>query len=344
MRVGLVTEHDLAYPGGGEKSMRAVVENLALKNEVIVHTFDPRLPPGDRSWGRIRATNHSMRVKFGLSRFIENELNRGFIERELEKELSDLKSCSYVMTQSLIAPQVASFCRRHDIKYYYYMRDEWNLNVFNNYEVGFRKVLKLIKDVVEFPFTRRYRNENSLAIRNAYKVVANSNYTKKALSEKFHVKSVLVYPALDPRFKQVVREPAARDILYIGGSAAIKGYDIVIKIARRMPDAHFLIVGVYSKRRKVGNMTFLPWSGDIPGLYAKSGVILVPSRCAEGFGRAAAEATLVGIPAVTSDRGGLPEANPRKDMIVTDIDDIDSWISAIDSALSIRVRKGLNKK
>ena len=57
------------------------------------------------------------------------------------------------------------------------------------------------------------------------------------------------------------------------------------------------------------NVDVFPANGDVERVYAVTKILLAPSLLPETFGLVALEAGLRGIPCLSSDAGGLPEAN-----------------------------------
>jgi glycosyltransferase involved in cell wall biosynthesis len=93
---------------------------------------------------------------------------------------------------------------------------------------------------------------------------------------------------------------------------------IALELARRRPEIPLLVVESRGHAKPWLERTGLDLSGlenlhrlantpDPRQFYAVSRAVLMPSLCAESFGRVAAEAMLNGIPAVVSNRGALPE-------------------------------------
>lgn len=97
--------------------------------------------------------------------------------------------------------------------------------------------------------------------------------------------------------------------------SAIKGVSIFAGLARRLPGVAFAAVPTWSTTAAdrdllaaLPNMTLLPAVDDIDDLFARVRVLVVPSLWGEAFGQIVVEALLRGVPVMTSDQGGLPEA------------------------------------
>ncbi len=101
-----------------------------------------------------------------------------------------------------------------------------------------------------------------------------------------------------------------------------KGLTLLIELARRAaqerPKMKFLVLeglmtGQALRRASVDvtsfpNIRLLPVQRDMAAVYAQTAILLMPSYWREGFGRAAVEAHLSGVPVLASAQGGLPEA------------------------------------
>ena len=64
------------------------------------------------------------------------------------------------------------------------------------------------------------------------------------------------------------------------------------------------------------NVCLLEPDANVDAIYARTRILLAPSLWAEAFGLVVVEAALRGIPCITSDAGGLPEANPLPHLVV----------------------------
>merc|ERR1711924_570737 len=104
---------------------------------------------------------------------------------------------------------------------------------------------------------------------------------------------------------------------------AAKGLPILLSLARALTEVHFLCVctaytasGIASYLRMQQNVTVIDAEADVDVVYGQARIVIQPSLVPESFGLVAAEASLRGIPCVSSDCGGLVEANPMPELIV----------------------------
>lgn len=100
-------------------------------------------------------------------------------------------------------------------------------------------------------------------------------------------------------------------VAFVGRLAGIKRPDRVLEVARRLPDAVFLVVGDGSRRAQLEaaagpNVRFLGWRDDVETVYAAADVALLTSDN-EGMPVTLVEAALAGLPAVTTDVGSAGE-------------------------------------
>lgn len=105
-----------------------------------------------------------------------------------------------------------------------------------------------------------------------------------------------------------------------------KGVDTFYALAERMKDVRFVGVrGGYGHQeiREMENVTILPNTPDIAGVYGQVDVCLMPSFY-ESFGRVAIEAAASGIPCVAAPTPGLIEAL-GPDGLFAPIDDLSHW-------------------
>ena len=119
----------------------------------------------------------------------------------------------------------------------------------------------------------------------------------------------------------------------------IKGADIFLKIAERMPEQTFFLTGRgdakrcgYDPRRHPNVHVEGMVSQDV--FYGRSCMVLMPSRWAEPFGRMAPEAQSAGVLFMGSNVGGIPEAAGEAGVLVDDHLNPDSWVREIKALLN----------
>lgn len=131
-----------------------------------------------------------------------------------------------------------------------------------------------------------------------------------------HGREIRVLPSFVTDGAWAIRSAAGdgRYALAAGRLVEEKGFDTAIEAARRAGVPLFIAgAGPDEARLRAlasgADVRFLGWLTDreLARVRAEAAVVLVPSRCEESFGYAALDALAAGVPALVSDRGGLPE-------------------------------------
>jgi glycosyltransferase involved in cell wall biosynthesis len=115
-----------------------------------------------------------------------------------------------------------------------------------------------------------------------------------------------------------------------------KGGQILIEIAKQMPERKFLAVqGGYYKQifSKLPNIKYVPLADDIRPYLAQTKILIAPSEY-ESYGQAQVEAMCCGIPVIATDLPGLREA-VKDGRFVADRNNISHWVEAIKQVESI---------
>ncbi len=140
-------------------------------------------------------------------------------------------------------------------------------------------------------------------------------------------------PNIFPRERYAVPVPG-RLVTFVN-PVAEKGLAMVLALAERHRDLSFLFVEGWklSDRQKAallrraaaaGNIHWQPRVDDMRPVYARTRVLLVPSRWQEAWGRVVSEAQISGIPVIASDHGGLPESVGDGGILLPP-DDVEAW-------------------
>ncbi|WP_161973804.1 glycosyltransferase [Hwanghaeella grinnelliae] len=124
----------------------------------------------------------------------------------------------------------------------------------------------------------------------------------------------------------------------------VKGVGLAFDLAARHRDLTFLFVEGWTlpprqlailkaRASAEGNILWHPRVEDMRNVYARTRILLVPSRWKEPWGRVVSEAQISGIPVLASDHGGLPEAVGDGGVLLPP-DDIDAWSACLNKMMA----------
>ncbi len=163
-------------------------------------------------------------------------------------------------------------------------------------------------------------NERKFLLKNCYKIIFNSNWSKKRFLEGMHDKFVnsekLLVVFQSAKKLLIDLKQKKKQITFVGKLNRSKGYDIfgnaVIKILNKYPDWKANVVGdeqrdkIEFKHKNLKNYGFISHK-KVLEIYKKTSIAIVCSRWEEPFGRTSLEASSAGCAVIISNRGGLPE-------------------------------------
>lgn len=313
--------------GGAERSLLEEIKDSDLSISNVIHAFQEchanNVLSGIRDLNCEVNGNHDFLL---LPRYFYYEylLNRRRIKNIIANEKFDL-----LITQNRWAPAAINAASDIGKESVYYLRDETSLGILNNYYTGTKAILRDVYKSTEYPAIKIFNRDNELALNNASKVIANSNYISSRLWDKYQVDSVVSHPKINENeiknsySDYLSNNEISNDGIIMIGDTRIKGVDIFIQLAKRFPQQQFYIFGKNkSFQSPLKNLKHLGWSTDAAYPYSRARLVLVPSMWEEAFGRVAIEAQLLDIPVLVSNRGGLPEAvNYNSECIVNGYDD-----------------------
>ena len=186
---------------------------------------------------------------------------------------------------------------------------------------------------MQFPFYLAARRWFVAALERASVIIANSEFTQKRI-EKILGKSVeVIYPFID--FEECTSQQSKnREFITMFFPHIHKGGEIVLKIAERLQEKKFLVIGngdakIITKLKRLPNVTYLPFTDNVKEAYARTRILLVPSIIEESFGRVIIEARLNNIPVIGSNKGNIPNAIGKAGSIIYDFGNIDAWVEEI---------------
>ena len=163
-------------------------------------------------------------------------------------------------------------------------------------------------------------NERKFLLKHCYKIIFNSNWSKKRFLEGMHDKFVnsekLLVVFQSAKKLSINIKKKKKEITFVGKLNRSKGYDIfgmaVLKILNKHTDWKANVVGdeqrdkIDFKHKNLKNYGFLSHK-KVLEIYKRSSIAVVCSRWEEPFGRTSLEASSAGCAVIISNRGGLPE-------------------------------------
>ena len=165
-------------------------------------------------------------------------------------------------------------------------------------------------------------NQRKFLLKNCFKIIFNSNWSKKRFLEgmqnKF-VNSEKLLVVFQSAKKQKVNLLKKKNyITFVGKLNRSKGYDIfgsaVLKILKKYPNWKANVIGdeqrdkIIFNHKNLINYGFLKHN-KVLDIYKKTSIAVVCSRWEEPFGRTSLEASSAGCAVIISNRGGLPETS-----------------------------------
>ncbi|WP_371791567.1 glycosyltransferase [Streptomyces sp. NBC_01471] len=115
-----------------------------------------------------------------------------------------------------------------------------------------------------------------------------------------------------------------------------KGSELLHRLLVLMPEQHFTLVeGWWDTAADFAarsNVTYVPRVYDMGPLYRSHRLLLVPSVVEDAFPRVIIEAALHGIPAIGTDRGGIPEAIGDAGIVLPGTAHPETWARTIRNA------------
>lgn len=192
-------------------------------------------------------------------------------------------------------------------------------------ELAIKKANELNKPVVIFlhthhpTFDRNPEEYRGLIDPSKINIVYNSVWLKNFFNSSLN--SIVLNPPIN-----CADYNTATNNMYVSLLNKNKGGDIVLRIAEKMPDVKFLIIGG-NENKIVNNITYKPNTKNVKEIYAETDIVLMPS-VSESWGMVATEAMCSGIPTIASPTEGLKENLGYAGLFI-DRDSIDEWVSMI---------------
>ena len=164
-------------------------------------------------------------------------------------------------------------------------------------------------------------DERKFLLKNCYKIIFNSNWSKKRFLEGMENKFVnsdklcVFYQSAKKGNLSLIKNKK-KWITFVGKLNKAKGYDIFCRAIKdtlnRHPDWKAQIIGDEKRenielKHKNANLLGFKKHNEVINIFKKSSIAVVCSRWEEPFGRTSLEASANGCAVVITNKGGLPE-------------------------------------
>lgn len=333
--------------GGAEKSLFTLINKIAEKHEVVV--LQPGYSDEIIQSGNLFINKKKLSLLYSILGYLSFFYRGGirfiypvYYQARAWKEIVDEEVRSFqpdiIITQLNFAPAAIDIAKEHNIPSILFLRSFEHFCL-----IGFEKGVDCSRDCgrclswrnkLYYFNWRKWLAWHQSAIQNAGVVIANSKFVAGLPEAIYNIDRNIrvLYPAVE--ISSPVKNPETNSHITMINPNRLKGGDIFLKIAQKMPDRSFLAVGRSPREfsrsaEKMQNVARIDWTEGLWDFYQKTRVLLIPSRWPEAFGRVAVEAGLFGIPSIATNIGGLPEAVGDGGILIDDLNDIDAWIDAI---------------
>ena len=162
--------------------------------------------------------------------------------------------------------------------------------------------------------------ERTFLLKNCYRIIFNSNWSKKRFLDGLHDKFInsekLIVVFQSAKKNNIDLSRKKKWITFVGKLNRAKGYDLfgtaIQKILNKHKDWQSIVIGdeirekINFKHKNLKKLGFLNHD-KVLNVFKKSSIAVVCSRWEEPFGRTSLEAASNGCAVIISNRGGLPE-------------------------------------
>lgn len=180
------------------------------------------------------------------------------------------------------------------------------------------RMIYLARTPLTFPFgpAAYYRAPYAAdLIRNSRSILTVSKYMEGYIREWLGVDAHALPISPFPKPAVDYTERPKVPVITMVNPCPLKGESIFYDLVRRFPSTRFLAVRGWgdsldrsARLAAAPNLELTGPTADMEAIWARTSILLVPSIWIEAWGRVVTEAMLRGIPVITSDSGGLPEA------------------------------------
>lgn len=168
-------------------------------------------------------------------------------------------------------------------------------------------------------------------------IVQTEFQRKKFIAQGIPEEKIGIVPGIMQSMEPEVRWCPGKYVTYVGRVSEEKGIVEFLEVARRLPDIPFMVTGSYDDMQKICKSVLanVTWTGFLKGeklrqAYLDSRIVVVPSRCYEGFPNVIVQAMQLERPVITTDLGAsgsiVEEGVTGEKFRPMDVDDLYSKI------------------
>lgn len=319
--------------GGGELSARSLLDSFDGRHEINIVGAASEYKESQLS-SNCYSFDYQIPSMQGLTRMPLLTKRELVFRHHIIKHIKSFKP-------KIIILQQPSFLRSSDIlagmALILFIRSPFCYSVWDGTPSSWKRAITALVTNIRFNYYKSLLERADL-------IVVNSSYMKKELFKQRKLDSI----AIPPFIKQsnfvscakdregIAKQAFLRDRIIFIGLDLWKGADIAIKLARLLPNRKFLFLTgnrsnskLESQVKQLANVELIGWTDEMDKLYARSRLLLVPSKWAEPFGRIAVEAARHGIPSIATAIGGLVESVGKGGILLAPNSNIHQWQQAI---------------
>jgi glycosyltransferase involved in cell wall biosynthesis len=188
------------------------------------------------------------------------------------------------------------------------------------------KIVYLAHTPQFFPFGPESWNRDTRGteiVRGARAVVAIGQTIAAYIEQAIGVRPSIIHPPIYGPASFARHGSFGSGPILMVNPCQVKGIGIFLDLARRFPEFPFTALAGWGTSKAdrtslatLSNIELVESVNDIEEILSKTRILLMPSLWYEGFGLAAMEAMLRGIPVVSSDAGGLAEARDGSGFVI----------------------------
>lgn len=179
--------------------------------------------------------------------------------------------------------------------------------------------------------------KNRRCLERVTTIVSNSAWSRDLALKFFNRDSVVIHPPCPRPQGDLSRTDNL--IVFLGRSNR-KGLAFFCRIAQKMPDRRFGVIGMAKVPGAPENVECLGWRRDEAGMVAacrRAWLAVCPDQEPPAFNRTPRELSHFGVPVVASNLGGLPDAVGAGGILVDRHDDESAFAEAIIKMSDIRL-------